>query len=215
MKVISAMVHLCKTSQDIKVVENSIRTLGNIAVEGGSLRDLVVESGAVLVIISILKEHTRLSLLKVCVWTASNLVRRPGWPDHLLRLVPHMARFLNSIDEQLIVDALWTLSHLSDGHDSHHSRLAEEPFLVEAVVNHLSPTRYRDPARSVLLTPALRIVGNLLTGNDHVVDKLLSYNVLDHFLFCWHILRFLLEKRLFWPCPTSSVAIQNKFVLPS
>lgn len=176
MKVISAMIHLCKTSQDTNVLENSIWTLGNIAGEGGFLRDLVIEAGVVDVIISLLKQHNLLSLLRICVWTASNLPRRHGWSDDLLRLVPEMAKLLYSIDAKLLVDALWTLAQLSDGHDSHQSRLAEEPGLVTAVIRQLSLNRM------VTLIPALRTVGNLLSGKDHVVDKLLSANVLDHLI---------------------------------
>jgi hypothetical protein len=173
MNVIPAMVNLCKNSRVVAVLESAVWALGNIAGEAADTRNLVIEAGTLDVLLALIELFpTKLSLMRICIWCASNLPRGGAWPDDLLRLAPTVARFLRASDKELVVDALWTLSFLSDGPNHRQTILVAVPGLVKSVIHWLG-------AEEVLLVPALRACGNLLSGDNQAADALIEENVIQ------------------------------------
>ena len=83
MKAIPALMHICKTSKVVSVLENAIGALGGIAAKSVDNRNLVISAGVVNVILGLFKAHEKnLAFLKTCAWAASNLPRGGGnWPN--------------------------------------------------------------------------------------------------------------------------------------
>ena len=75
------------------------------------------------------------------------------------RFIPYLSKFVHFDDHDVIADACWGLSYLTDG-----SSLIIQRVLDGGAVMRLVQLLSHD-SESVL-TPALRTVGNIVTGNE-------------------------------------------------
>ena len=59
----------------------------------------------------------KISMLRNATWTLSNFCRGKPPPDFALvnEALPTLARLINAMDEDVLTDACWALSYLSDG----------------------------------------------------------------------------------------------------
>lgn len=62
-------------------------------------------------------KNTKLSLIRNATWTLSNLCRGKPQPNFQLisSCLPILLRLIHSEDNEIVVDACWALSYLSDG----------------------------------------------------------------------------------------------------
>merc|ERR1712225_76652 len=103
-----------------------------------------------------LMESSKLSMLRNATWTLSNFCRgKPQPPFELVSsALPTLARLAHSTDEEVLTDACWALSYLSDGSSERLNAVAEA-----GVVGRM--TELLRHANASIQTPALRTVGNL------------------------------------------------------
>ncbi|KAI5437508.1 Inositol monophosphatase 1 [Lathyrus oleraceus] len=146
------------TSENTKV---AVWALGNVAGDSPRCRDLVLGQGALVPLLAHLNEHAKLSMLRNATWTLSNFCRGKPQPpfDQVKPALPALAGLIHSNDEEVLTDACWALSYLSDGTNDKIQAVIEAgvcPRLVELLLH---------PSPSVLI-PALRTVGNIVTGDD-------------------------------------------------
>ncbi|KAJ6719949.1 IMPORTIN SUBUNIT ALPHA [Salix purpurea] len=146
-------------SDDVR--EQAVWALGNVAGDSPKCRDLVLRHGALIPLLAQLNEHAKLSMLRNATWTLSNFCRgKPQPPFEQVRpALPALERLVHSTDEEILTDSCWALSYLSDGTDDQIQAVIEAgvcPRLVELFL-HPSPS---------VLVPALRTVGNIVTGDD-------------------------------------------------
>jgi len=100
-------------------------------------------------------------MLRNATWTLSNFCR--GKPQPAFEVVkpalPALAHLVFSTDEEVLTDACWALSYLSDGPNERIQAVIEA-----GVVRHMVELlMHPNPA---VQTPALRTVGNIVTGDD-------------------------------------------------
>uniref|UniRef100_A0A2P2M0Q6 Importin subunit alpha n=1 Tax=Rhizophora mucronata TaxID=61149 RepID=A0A2P2M0Q6_RHIMU len=100
-------------------------------------------------------------MLRNATWTLSNFCRgKPPTPfDQVKPALPILRGLIHLNDEEVLADACWALSYLSDGTNDKIQAVIEAGVcqrLVELLL-HPSPT---------VLIPALRSVGNIVTGDD-------------------------------------------------
>jgi len=57
-----------------------VRALGNVAVDSPMCRDLVFSHGALIPLLSQFNEQTRLSMLRIAMWTLTNFCRGKSPP---------------------------------------------------------------------------------------------------------------------------------------
>ncbi|EEF43042.1 importin alpha, putative [Ricinus communis] len=150
---------LASPSDDVR--EQAVWALGNVAGDSPKCRDLVLSNGALLPLLAQLNEHAKLSMLRNATWTLSNFCRgKPQPPFEQVRpALPALERLVHSTDDEVLTDACWALSYLSDGTNDKIQAVIEAgvcPRLVELLL-HSSPS---------VLVPALRTVGNIVTGDD-------------------------------------------------
>ncbi|XP_039001987.1 importin subunit alpha-1a-like [Hibiscus syriacus] len=102
-------------SDDVR--EQSIWALGNVAGDSPASRDIVLGRGALLPLLAHLNEHPKLTVLRIVTWTLLNFFRgKPRPPfDQVKPALPTLARLIHSNDEQVLSDACWAFSYLSDG----------------------------------------------------------------------------------------------------
>jgi importin subunit alpha-1 len=150
---------LSSPSEDVR--EQAVWALGNVAGDSPKCRDLVLGSGGLFPLLQQLNEHAKLSMLRNATWTLSNFCRGKPQPnfEQVKPALSALQRLIHSQDEEVLTDACWALSYLSDGTNDKIQSVIESgvfPRLVELLTH---------PSASVLI-PALRTVGNIVTGDD-------------------------------------------------
>lgn len=148
--------------------------LGNIAGDSVEFRDMVLDLN---VLEDFLAVHTRegekLSARRNATWALSNLIR--GKPQPPLQRVspalPTVSQLVREEDEEILADACWCASYMSDGNDH----------WIQSVLDagiHIVMVTLLQHANDKVVTPALRTVGNIVSGNDEQTQALLDAGVL-------------------------------------
>ncbi|KAJ4954929.1 hypothetical protein NE237_011712 [Protea cynaroides] len=158
-------------SDDVR--EQAVWALGNVAGDSPRCRDLVLGHGALIPLLAQLNEHAKLSMLRNATWTLSNFCRGKPQPpfEQTKPALPALERLIHSNDEEVLTDACWALSYLSDGTNDKIQAVIEAgvcPRLVELLLH---------PSPSVLI-PALRTVGNIVTGDDIQTQYIINHQAL-------------------------------------
>jgi len=165
---IPAFVRLLSSPND-ELREQAAWALGNIAGDSPQFRDLVLQAGALNPLLHCLTNSHKIGMLRNCSWTLSNFCRgKPPPPFHFLEpAVSVLNALLNAPDDEILTDVCWALSYLTDGTNDRIQAVVREPGLVKRVVDLL------DHETPSVQTPALRVVGNIVTGDESQTQAVL------------------------------------------
>lgn len=161
---------------DTNLVEQVIWCLGNISGDCVDNRDFCIRSGAIQSLIQVSETYlnTKEKVIRQAAWTLSNLMRGKPKPDFELvkTAFPTLVSFMSSKDSQTRTDACWAFSYLSDGLNEH----------IEAVIaSGVVPTIFElanQDLRSDIVCPAVRTLGNIVTGDERQTQFILDLNIL-------------------------------------
>ena len=163
-------------SDDVR--EQAVWALGNIAGESPECRDLVLHAGALAPLLSQLSTDSKLAMLRNATFTLSNFCR--GKPQPVLELVtpalPKLATMIYTTDQEVLTDACWALSYLSNGSNDRIQAVVESDGVCSRLVEllmHSSPN---------VQIPALRTLGNVATGSDTQTQVVIDCGVLPALL---------------------------------
>jgi len=161
------------SSPNDDVREQAVWALGNIAGDSPACRDIVLDADAMEPLLVQLRTNSKMSMLRNATWTLSNFCR--GKPQPLFpRVKIALGTLVNLIyngDEEVLTDACWALSYLSDGENEKIQAVIEAGVCGKLVELLLNPS----PA---VQTPALRTVGNIVTGDDLQTQFVINHNAL-------------------------------------
>ena len=155
-------------SDDLEVVEQSVWGLGNIAGDNAQFRDLILQQNGAEELVKVLAKASTLSMKRNVVWALSNLCRgKPAPPFALVyKAIPQFCELLTvETDTQTLVDVAWGLSYLTDSNEGINSVLSYN--IVPKLIEFLSHTDL------ALVTPCLRTIGNIISGNDEQTSVVL------------------------------------------
>ena len=166
------------SSPEPDVREQAVWALGNIAGDSPHCRDYVLAQGALQPLVRLLGDSRKLSMLRNATWTLSNFCRgktpQPDWTT-IAPALPVLAKLVYSLDDEVLIDACWAISYLSDGSNDK----------IQAVIEANIPRRLVEllmHASTSVQTPALRSVGNIVTGDDIQTQLIINCNALPALL---------------------------------
>lgn len=168
------------------VQEQAVWALGNIAGDSPQCRDYVLEQNVLVPLLQLLTKSTRISMTRNSVWCLSNLCRGKNPPPDFVKVspsLPILSRLLFSNDSDVLADACWALSYLSDGPNDKIQAVIDSGVCRRLVELLMFPVH---TSQSVV-SASLRAVGNIVTGDDVQTQVVLNCNALPcllHLLSC-------------------------------
>merc|ERR1712151_400996 len=91
--------------------------IGNIAGDSTNFRDLVLHAGGLFPVMSILYRANKQSMIRNATWALSNFCRgKPPPPFEAVKpALSILAQLIQGTDMEVLADACWALSFISDG----------------------------------------------------------------------------------------------------
>ena len=165
------------SSPNDDVREQAVWALGNMAGDSPRCRDAVLAAAALPPLLAQLTGNSKITMLRNATWTLSNLCRGKPQPDFdavrpALATLAHLVYFE---DDEVLTDAAWALSYLSDGNDVKIRAVVESGVVKRLVELLLHPS-------VAVQTPALRTVGNVVTGDDVQTQVVINSSALPSLL---------------------------------
>ncbi|KAL2862756.1 karyopherin alpha [Aspergillus lucknowensis] len=165
-------------SPEPDVREQAVWALGNIAGDSPQCRDFVLNAGALRPLLTLINDGRKISMLRNATWTLSNFCRgktpQPDWAT-IVPALPVLSKLIYMLDDEVLIDACWAISYLSDGPNEK----------IQAVIEAGIPRRLVEllmHASTSVQTPALRSVGNIVTGDDVQTQVIINCGALPALL---------------------------------
>lgn len=157
-------------STHLNVADQAIWALGNIAGDGPDTRDIVLNNNIVDHINQLLTKEITTPFLQNIVWLMSNLCRNKNPPppfNKILPMLPILVNYLNHPDLTVVSDICWAFSYISDDDEINIQSIIDVGALPQLI-------RILDIDNPNVITPALRTIGNIVTGNDKQTDAVIN-----------------------------------------
>lgn len=149
-------------SADAALRDQCIWCIGNIAGDCPKYRDNILgTAGALQALLLNIQNPSSLALLRNATWTLSNFCRGKPTPSPELvaAMLPALAYLLSQADRDVLVDTAWGISYLTDGNEATVQSVLDSGIAARCVALMGHP-------EITVVTPALRIVGNIISGSD-------------------------------------------------
>lgn len=189
------MVRLLKRSCQEDIISQCIWFVGNFTGTGPRYREIMLELGALEPMLDFLRKSNGLSDLRNALWAACSLTRSRPYPDldKVSALIDVAAKYLHHSDGELVDHACWTMAYITDFNDEAIHAVVQSGVvhrLVEILAWCLDSKLEGVDEEMELLddetadgesmkfprqgVPALRALGNMVTGSDRQTQATLD-----------------------------------------
>eukprot|EP00123_Amoebidium_parasiticum_P021568 comp6960_c0_seq1/m.2701 comp6960_c0_seq1/g.2701 ORF comp6960_c0_seq1/g.2701 comp6960_c0_seq1/m.2701 type:complete len:538 (-) comp6960_c0_seq1:18-1631(-) len=178
---------LANPSTEGDVVEQAVWCIGNISGDSKESRDLVLSAGTLPPLLRLIESpNSTVSVRRNVVWAVSNLCRDQTQPNlhRVIDAIPVLRRLLpaaggdpslmQQIDEEILTDTCWAMSHVTDDKNSVEMVMQRAPDLVMCMVGLLLHHA------SYVQTPVLRTIGNVVYGSDRYTQDAIDCGVIPN-----------------------------------
>lgn len=162
---------------DEAVAFQAVWALGNISGDNASFRDLCFAHGIVEHYLDLLSPNLQISNLRTLVWAMTNLCRRQPLPPLTTTkpLIEPLLPVLMHDDPDVVMDACWVLAYITDiGNQDSANEVLGRPLLLETLMEIVNNCQDKPQ-----LTPALRVIGNLVLGSDEQTQLVFDVGLLE------------------------------------
>jgi hypothetical protein len=175
MGAVQRFIALMMSSSHDNVVDQTVWAIGNIAGDSVRHRDYVLSNGGAQALVATVQANANSrSILRNAAFALSNCVRhKPSPPLQLaLPIAEAMIALIgaSSGDQEILADALWGLSYIADISDEAIAGLVARGAAQHAMA--LLPLVALAPS---VLTPALRVISNIVSGDDQATMAVVSH----------------------------------------
>jgi len=185
---------LVSPSDDVR--EQAVWALGNIAGDSTECRNMVLEAGILEPLLHLCTQDSKLTLLRNATWTLSNLCRgKPQVPFEAIKnTLPILSQLLFHTDNDVLTDACWAFSYISDDIGPYNEKITAviESGAVPRLINLLGHKSNN------VKHPALRTIGNIVTGDDNQTQVVLDNNALPQLLVLLSNVKKAIRKEACW-----------------
>lgn len=163
-------------SPNPEVQEQAVWALGNIAGDSPEYRDAVLSTNnSMQRLIDILNhpQEPKMTMIRNATWCMSNFCRGKPKPkfEQIKSCIPVLAKLVSKRDAEVLTDSCWALSYVTDDQTQGNQK-------IEAVIQQggiCSRLIYLlQHGSSQVQVPALRTIGNIVTGDDHQTQTMLE-----------------------------------------
>lgn len=185
-KWISLIVSLILTSE-VKVQENLFWILGNIALDSDQNREYILTEDFLLICQRlVLDSSSELVFKKIC-WCVSHCCKGKFFEGQG-KVIPFLCLALRKNAVDIFPEVLWALAHVS------HMKveLVQEKEIVDAVV------KFAKIDVVMFQQPALRVIGNLISGNESQINLLVSSGVTKSLTYCLESRSKIIRQESMW-----------------
>eukprot|EP01083_Nonionella_stella_P181134 647847_1 len=168
-------VKLLKSATD-NVKDLCMHTLSNIAGTSSAYRDMMLLHGILIHLVPLFHIRKSAAFLRTATWTLSNLCRHAPVPkrEDIVLMNTALAIMITSDDHDLLHHTLWAFSYLAANPD--HEQELIFGMMTNGSLNHIVCLLGHESAH--IRHPALRIIGNVITGEDYQTQHLINCGVL-------------------------------------
>lgn len=164
---------------EVRVRDQAIWCLGNIAGEGPALRDLILQEQPIDLLLQNIGECRHMDYLQNIVWTMSSLCRGdPKPPTNVTSkmVFPLVSLLDQGISAEVTIDILWALNYLSD-HDEKQLDLVVCSGVAHKLIRLLGDDKFKRGRGAI---PVVKILGNFVAGNEIQTQTAIDSGILNH-----------------------------------
>ncbi|CAL5411986.1 unnamed protein product [Camellia sinensis] len=193
---------LLLSSASDDVCEQAAWALGNVAGDSPSCRHLVLGNGALMPLLAQLNEHSKLSMLRNATWTLSNFCQgKPPTPfEQVEPSSPVLRQLIHLNDEEVLTDACWAPSYLSDGPNDKIQAVIEAGNM-SVIENHVLPCLYQlltQNHENSIKKEACWTISNITAGNRSQIQAVIEANIILPLVHLLQHAEFEIKKEAAW-----------------
>jgi len=188
-------ISLLKSPAD-DVREQAVWALGNIAGDSTEYRNMVLEAGILEPLLQLCSQDSKLTLLRNATWTLSNLCRgKPQVPFAAIKnALPILSKLLYNSDDEVLTDTCWALSYISDDTGPQNEKITA--VIMSGAIPRLTELLGHDSNN--VKHPALRTIGNIVTGDDNQTQVVINSAALPRLLVLLSNVKKAIRKEACW-----------------
>lgn len=166
---VRVFVRKIESSSNVQLIDQCVWAIGNVVGDGAALRDVCIAEGGLDALCgAIVANHENEAFLRNATWALGHFFigdPRAG-RDVLEPVLDVLEQLLQCDDIAVVSDAAWAVAHYTEGNDDACNDRIIDVATRPNVVARLSQLLVTDTTNQAITTPALRVLGNLITHPD-------------------------------------------------